>query len=68
MKNARRLITLATLFAAATSQAQCLSDVQVEDFVGSYFAKTPAVNPPASSEEDGFLEMKTIAIYSISAE
>ncbi len=53
MKNARRLITLATLFAAATSQAQCLSDVQVEDFVGSYFAKTPAVNPPASSEEDG---------------
>ena len=30
MKNSLQLIALATLFAAATSQAQCLSDAQVE--------------------------------------
>ena len=53
MKSSRRLMALAVLFAASTSQAQCLSDAQVEDFVGKYFAKTAAVNPPASSEEDG---------------
>ena len=53
MKTPHRLIALSAMFAAATSQAQCLSDAQVEDFVGKYFAKAAAVNPPASSEEDG---------------
>ncbi len=53
MKNCSGLIALAAIVSATTSQAQCLTDAQVDDFVGKYFAKAAALNPPAFSEEDG---------------
>lgn len=57
MSTAKTLATLALSVACATTfsvqaQAQCLSDAQVADMVGHYFAKTPAPNPPNASDAD----------------
>lgn len=63
MKIICKYIALSVFLAVTASHAQCLTDIQVEDYVDKYFSKMVAPNPPAFSEEDGACTRAKVNVF-----